>query len=40
MGVKGVENLARGWIAPIERLKYFFAKFSFSDANDASPQLD
>jgi hypothetical protein len=37
-GVKGAESLAKGMDSPV--FKYFFAKISFSDANDALPQLD
>jgi hypothetical protein len=28
MGVKGAESLARGWIAPLQKVKYFFVKYS------------
>jgi hypothetical protein len=44
MGVKGAESLTpsrAGMDNPlIERFKYFFARISLSDANDAPPQLD
>jgi hypothetical protein len=37
-GIKGAESLTEGMDSPV--LKYFFAKISISDANDASSQLN
>jgi hypothetical protein len=38
-GLRGRKTSPDGYL-PYRKFKYLFVKFSFSDANDAPPQLD